>query len=40
MWDRELYSEEAYKQLDNPNNYQKLKKKKKPNSFVGPERNL
>ena len=26
MWDRKLYIEESYKQLDNPNNYQKLKK--------------
>ena len=26
VWDRKLYIEEAYKQLDNPNNYQKLKK--------------
>ena len=38
VWDRKLYIKEAYKQLDNPNNYQKLKKKKP--SFVGPERNL
>ena len=26
MWDKKLDIEEAYKQLDNPNNYQKLKK--------------
>ena len=24
MWDRKLYIEETYKQLDNPTNYQKL----------------
>ena len=27
VWDRKLYIEEAYKQLDNPNNYQKLTQK-------------
>ena len=26
VWDRKLYIEEAYKQLDNPHNYQKLKR--------------
>ena len=28
VWDRKLYIEEAYKQLDNSHNYQKLNKKK------------
>ena len=28
VWDRKLYIEEAYKQLDNPNNYQQLNNNK------------
>ena len=28
VWNRKLYIEEAYKQLDNPINYQKLFKKR------------
>ena len=38
--DRKLYIEEARKQLDNPNKYQKLNNNNKKPSFGGPERNL
>ena len=42
VWDRKLYIEEAYKQLDNHSNYQKLNNNNnnKTFSFVGPETNI